>query len=185
MTIRTQHFYQSRACVPSLELLIIIAREIDPGHRGHRNKGCLIRRKACRLEERSHGVLDVVEPILRPVDLCQRSVNASTIVKSSHSNTYHIHLVHAYDEFPNSQSTHEQSMLSRLTAPVETRFKLSGTSIDHQKCEISLGCARDHVGNKVLMARRVEEGECAIRGIKMTCGDIYGDASEAMSQTML
>lgn len=49
-----------------------------------------------------------------------------------------VHLVNSHSQLSDAKRTHQEGMLSGLTACLETCFKLSSAGIHHKHCHISL-----------------------------------------------
>lgn len=67
--MRTQNFHKSGPCVPSPELGLIPTGKIYTSHSSDWNKCRLAGRESCGLQEGAHRALDIVESVLRPVNL--------------------------------------------------------------------------------------------------------------------
>lgn len=101
-----------------------------------------------------------------------------TYIRSTRAVTHHVHLVNPDNELPNPECSDKQCVLPGLAPSVEACFKFSRSSIDHKEREISLRSSGNHVGNEILMPRRVQKSEGSVRSVEVTGGDIYRYASE-------
>mmetsp|Transcript_5630 Transcript_5630/g.12291 ORF Transcript_5630/g.12291 Transcript_5630/m.12291 type:complete len:222 (-) Transcript_5630:1039-1704(-) len=88
-----------------------------------------------------------------------------------------VQFVHGHDELRHAQSSREDDVFSRLAAhdasaaagatstgigsvpPGKPRLELPSRRRDHQQPAIRAGRPRNHIGNKVPMSRRVQDGE--------------------------
>ena len=68
-----------------------------------------------------------------------------------------VHLVDGDDEDAHAERLGEQRVLARLAAAVEARLELALARRDDEDADVGLARARNHVGNVVLVAGRVED----------------------------
>jgi hypothetical protein len=83
-----------------------------------------------------------------------------------------IHLVDGDYELANSKRLGQRSVLACLTTTVETSFKLTLTSRNHQDTNIGLRRTTNHVGHVVLVAGRIENRVALGGCLKMCTTDL-------------
>lgn len=118
-----------------LELLDVFGGDIDgiDGTDRHEDDGLLA--KPNLLEVALQLLFDVDESLGTPI--------------------YSVHLVHRHYELVNAKGLDYVRVLLGLSSADEGRLEV--ISVDDQDGIVGLGCARDHVGNEVSVARRVKE----------------------------
>uniref|UniRef100_M3XR31 Uncharacterized protein n=1 Tax=Mustela putorius furo TaxID=9669 RepID=M3XR31_MUSPF len=66
-------------------------------------------------------------------------------------------------------------MLMGLPVLGDTCFKFTNTSSNNQDSTVSLGCACNHVFNKVSVSCSINDGHIILAGLEFPQGDINGD----------
>ncbi len=124
---------------------------------GNGDEGDVLVLETRRGQKPGHLILDLVESLLRP--------------------GYHVQFVDGHNDAGHSHAANQEGMLLSLTP--QPGFKSAGAGVDDKNGEVGLTGSSNHVRDKILVTRGIEDCEGRVLRLEPVGGDVHRDAPAA------